>query len=123
MAGIRTRHYLRWRLDQDYRARLSPEDRAYLERFDAEYYRAEFKGDQLHATPELRLDCYRRLNAAKVDAVTQGDDTLEAALRPVRRIQGQRRRYYDPTDYDLKDPTAAGPDHLAHAIDAFRKAS
>jgi hypothetical protein len=48
-------------VDQDYLARLSPEERAWLDRFNGEFYNAEFGAAPLHEDEEVQ----RGLNAHK----------------------------------------------------------
>jgi hypothetical protein len=60
----------RWAVDQDYVHKLSESERAWLDRFNREYHNGDLKkGDPcaLHASDELRKDCYRRNNKTRRD--------------------------------------------------------
>jgi hypothetical protein len=97
-----TRHHSRWRIDQDYRHKLSDDDRAWLDRFNGEYYRAEFDGAPLHGDGQRR-EIYSAQNAAARDVVTVPG---EVVLDQVRRIEQVTRpnirpRYYAPSDYAM----------------------
>jgi hypothetical protein len=65
-----TRKSARPFVDMDYVDKLPPEARAWLERFSREYYQCNIrKGeDNLHASDELRRDCYSTNNARFRDA-------------------------------------------------------
>lgn len=58
-----------WMVDQDYLAKLSPEEREWLGRFNQEYYRNTFENssDDLHNTKELKQKCYSTENARNRD--------------------------------------------------------
>lgn len=90
------RPYRQWAVDCDYLRGLPPSERAWMKRFLAEYYDADNKllrpeqheskcptcrkgGDcgkrptqALHATDDLRRECYRRQNYAYYDAHSRG---------------------------------------------------
>lgn len=102
----RTRFYNQWRRDQDYRERLSPEEKAWLDKFDDEYYRADFGEDPLHGTPELRNDVYARQNAAARDVVTATGDQVLESLAKIGAVErpSLRPRFYSPTDYQMFAP-------------------
>lgn len=59
---------------------LGPAERAWLERFNREYYDADNKalrsGQALHATDALRRDCYARQNCSHRDVYARGMVTL-----------------------------------------------
>lgn len=59
-----------WKHDFDYINKLSPEDQEFLAKFIKEYYDGNIKkGDleALHATDDLRKDCYNRKNRGNRD--------------------------------------------------------
>ena len=89
----KVRRAARWRLDQDYWAKLPPAAAAWLAKFLDEYQLATFGADPLHS-PEQRREIYRNQNAADRDVVTQTDDKVAEVLKN----QSKRRRY-GPADY------------------------
>lgn len=100
--GQRTRRHSHWRLDQDYLDRLSLADRQWVEKFNAEYYRAEFSDKPLHS-PRQRREIWRAQYAADCDILTAAPETVKASTD---KIHGVRRRdirlasrYYSPDDY------------------------
>ena len=81
----------RWAVDNvgpgGYAHTLSPEERAWLEQFNREYYDADFKrrgAQPLHNTNELRRDCYGLQNASHRDVMARGLVELEDPFRVVR---------------------------------------
>lgn len=95
MRGRKLRRHIAWRVDADYKAQLAPEDAAWLDQFEREYYEADFRGDNVHPR-ELRRDCYRRSYAARTDAPTACSSTPQAFSSAP-----QRNRYYGPRDWDI----------------------
>lgn len=64
---------VRWRVDQDYTDKLSPEDRQFLAEFNDAYYGADFRGtDPDDWGPEERRERYRAKNAANRDLYSSG---------------------------------------------------
>ncbi len=60
-----------WKADSDYISKLSPADKAWLTKFESEYYNGYVcKTDKsaLHKTDELRKDCYTRANECRRDS-------------------------------------------------------
>ncbi|MEO5367566.1 MAG: hypothetical protein H7831_14670 [Magnetococcus sp. WYHC-3] len=65
-------------VDQDYLNKLTPKERDWLQKFNAEYVGATFKKDEngnyaksnLHKTAEQRKDCYSRNNSRNRCALT-----------------------------------------------------
>lgn len=60
----------RWMVEIDYYHKLTPEERAWLAKFNREFHEGKVrKGDAgaFHAEEELRLDCYRRNNSVNRD--------------------------------------------------------
>lgn len=56
--------------DQDYRRKLTPEENAYLTRFNREYYGGSIKKwdrKAIHKGAELRRDCYNRNHCMRRD--------------------------------------------------------
>lgn len=99
MTKKRTRHHSRWRIDQDYRQKLSPEECLWLDKFNDEYYRAEFTETPLHPK-EKRGEIYDAQNAAQRDLVTASSaDVREALGTSVSDRPSLRVRFYDPGDY------------------------
>lgn len=79
----------RWAVDNvgpgGYAHKLSPAERRWLERFNREYYDADFKaGRPLHRTKELRRSCYGLQNAAHRDVYSRGLVEIEDPTRTVR---------------------------------------
>lgn len=98
----RTRFHARWRIDQDYLAKLAPEDRAWVEKFNDEYYRADFKGEPLHPPGELRRDVYAAQNAAARDIVTAAkDEVIKAVTSKVANRPSLRVRFCMAEDYQM----------------------
>lgn len=103
----KTRHHSRWRIDQDYRHKLSPAERLWLDQFTDEYYRAEFSEAPLHAD-DLRHEIYDAQNAAQRDLVTASSADVRTALeREVSDRPSLRVRFYDPGDYPFARPPLA----------------
>jgi hypothetical protein len=73
----KVRHHLRWRCDssKDYGHKLTADERNWLERFEDEYYRANFSHDehQLH-NEEQKRQVHSDHNSAWRDLVTQKPD-------------------------------------------------
>lgn len=59
-------------VDQDYLAALSPKDRAFLEKFNDEFYGASFTDEPLHASSAARRDLYNIKNARNTDIYGRG---------------------------------------------------
>ncbi len=58
----------KWAIDQDYWDKLNEEERAWLLKFNNEYYKGKVGTSPIH--PEhLRHDCYNRNNAMQRDAM------------------------------------------------------
>lgn len=54
----------------DYWHKLSPKEKAWLERFNAEFVKGSFareNGQRLHRSQKLRRECFQRNNAANRD--------------------------------------------------------
>ena len=81
-----------WRVDQDYVKTLSPEEKAWLNKFNQEYYRNRFsKEGDLHNSPELKRACYSNENAANRD------------LYSIKDVGGAMVSEYDNDEYSLID--------------------
>lgn len=64
---------VRWKVDQDYISKLTPEEKAWLARFNDCFIGADFRGDDEKTwTPEERRVVYRSKNAAGRDVYTSG---------------------------------------------------
>lgn len=64
---------VRWKVDQDYLARLTPEEKAWLSRFNDCFIGADFRGDDEKTwTKEERRVVYRAKNASGRDVYTSG---------------------------------------------------
>lgn len=61
------------KMDIDYMHKLSPEDRAWMFKFNAEYCQAYFRKNEvaLHESPEERRKIYSACNAARRDVWNQ----------------------------------------------------
>jgi hypothetical protein len=80
--GLRNRAFKpsrRWAVDNlDYARTLPPEEKAWLEKFNREFYDGDFRGvDPLHASDDLRRSCYSAQNAAYRDVMSRGAVRLE----------------------------------------------
>lgn len=108
----KTRFHSRWKIDHDYVDRLNEHARAWLEKFDDEFYRAEFSSHPLHRPEHIR-EIYDAQNAAARDLVTANPDVIAARLRKNR---GKLRpshagRYYQMEDYAMfRDAPPAAAD-------------
>jgi len=92
-----------WRNDEDYRNKLSKQDMAWLDKFQAEYYSLMFKGEPLHNTPTLKKRLMDQDNAARRDicnysASPKIERHLTSATRAMARAQVHT--YYDPLEYN-----------------------
>ena len=69
-----TYKHQRWAHDQDYIDKLSPEEKAWLSKFNAEYHQNTFQrdGTDLH-TDEQRRAIYNKTNASYRDVMHQWD--------------------------------------------------
>lgn len=130
----RTRFHSNWRVDQDYRKKLSPEELAWLEKFNDEYYRAQFDEEPLHSADAVVMvakqfedvpgsykeERFQAQNAAWRDVVTQtSKEVFEATTKAAKA--STRGRYNSPDDYKpstSKDVETA----LVEAIDAAERA-
>jgi hypothetical protein len=97
-----TRFHSRWRVDQDYLQKLGPAERDWIEKFNDEYYRAEFKGEPLHPAGPLRRQIFRAQNAAAVDLVTAATtEVTKAMTTKVSDRPSLRVRFYVAEDYRM----------------------
>jgi hypothetical protein len=72
---------VQWKVDYDYLAQLSPEEKQWLAKFTDEFVGADFRhSDVLHDTVKARRQAYKDNNAAKQDAYSK----LDAMGRLVR---------------------------------------
>lgn len=111
--GKYTHFYNLWRDDCDYQGSLPDPERAWLEKFRAEYYRAEFDENPLH-DENGRRDVYQAHNAAARDLVTKpGDDVLES-LEKIANVERPclSIRFYDLGDYRMFSNPANQDDEL-----------
>lgn len=93
--GRKLRRHIAWRVDADYRQKLSAEELSWLDQFEREYYDGHFKaGEESIHPPCLRTDCYRRAYAARSDVPTASSPT---SCEPT--AAAQHDRYYDPADF------------------------
>lgn len=77
---IRVKRWRRWAVDIDYSHRLPSAAREWLEKFNREFYDADFRGvEPLHASNELRRSCYSAQNAAYRDVMSRGAVRLEGS--------------------------------------------
>lgn len=95
------KHTVRELQDVDYWAKLSPEERLYLQQFSLEFYQADFNFDKpLHTAKVQIKECRDRNNAQKRQWHAVGLDlkkqaALEARVRSTRRSG----KYYTLDDY------------------------
>jgi hypothetical protein len=116
--GKRTRHHTRSFIDQDYLSKLSTEERAWLERFNDAYYRADF-GDEPHKVQAaFRRDSYGRQNARARELLTAPP---RAVAEQLARIAAAPRcaapRYYRLEDYAMFAESTRTEDALLEVID------
>ena len=95
----------RWAVDNLDYARTLPEDaKAWLEKFNREFYDADFRGgDALHATDELRRSCYATQNAAHRDVYSRGAVQCEESAWLERQANSSIRpesQGWEATDKD-----------------------
>ena len=77
---------VRWKVDQDYLNKLSPEEKEWLSRFNDNYIGADFRTDKENAwSPEERRVVYRAKNAAGRDVFTSG--LVDAKTPPERKTE------------------------------------
>lgn len=98
----RVRWYNKWRCDSDYKNQLSPEDAAWLDTFEREFYCGERLG--LHPE-EYRKDLHDATNAAARDIVTASSKDIGSQLKLVNNKFSESKdpskisRWYHPTEY------------------------
>lgn len=100
MGRKKTRWHSRWRADSDYKKKLPKAARAWLEKFESEYYRAEFKEEPLHGL-SARREIFAAQNAAARDVVTAPPDELARAAERRTVAPNHRDRHYQPGDYAM----------------------
>jgi hypothetical protein len=74
--------FRRWAVDNvdaAFLAQLGPNERAWLEQFNSEYYDARFPKRPLHRTKDQRRACYRAQNYAYLDVMSRGEVELGGA--------------------------------------------
>lgn len=93
---------VRWKWDCDYLDKLSPEEKAWFEKFNEAYIGADSKALADWPT-KARKETYQQKNAANRDlyAITNAGDLLQFPDKPI-----------DPTDPSLDKDWAATPLHL-----------
>ena len=107
----RVRYYNKWRCDSlaDYGSSLSPADRAWLDKFEREYYCGENHG--IHPD-EYRNELYTQNNIAARDIVTVTGDAVTTQTKIINRAYATSKtpsllsRWYHPSDYAprVQDP-------------------
>ncbi len=107
MSRRKTRFHARWRTDADYRRRLTAKDRAWLKKFEDEFYRAEFGEEPIHTSSAHREEIYDRQNAGARDLVTASSDDVAEALGRTFDRPSLQVRHYQPGDYQMFGRSAA----------------
>lgn len=130
----KTRYHSQWRVDQDYKDKLTQEDLEWLEKFNDEYYRSDFSDEPVHdlkaeAEYEVRFGdkikgtCKQKLeyenNVRYRDIVTQYPKKI---LKVLEQHQNYTHRYqkeqvYSPSEYAIED-SECYEDELIEVIDS-----
>jgi len=124
MYGLKRRYFpknKRWLLDCDYLDQLSEDERAWLDKFQREYYDGAIKkGDSeaLHHDDELRKDCYRRNNARNRDlyAIKQSVGCLHE-ITPLQGIDSHENKTNRAIDQALDEHHSDEVFFLGHYMD------
>lgn len=115
-----TRFHSRWRVDQDYLQKLGPADRDWIEKFNDEYYRAEFTGDALHPAGGLRRDIFAAQNSAARDLVTAATtEVVRAITTKVSDRPSLRVRFYVAEDFRMLAKPLKAPQLEDELLDAI----
>ena len=104
---------VRWKVDQDYLGKLTPEEKEWLSRFNDCFIGADFRGDDEKTwTPEERRVVYRAKNAAGRDVFTSG-------LVDVGRHIPERKT--DFSDENPETPAYLNSKQYKEALSEFRE--
>lgn len=120
--GAKTHRYTAWRLNrtengrhQGFLARLSEKERDFFDKFEAEYVRGEFKGDEHVHPPELRKQCHNAVCDARYDLFNaESYKVADFQFKPLKK-KANVNRYYKASDYSWSSESPE--DALLDAID------
>ncbi len=96
--------------DVDYYAKLTQEERDYLEQFMLEYYQADFNfKSPIHISKEHIRDCQSRNNSSRRQWHSVGKEIKEKRIRNSyeKNASKSSSQYYTPSDYS-KDISTNG---------------
>lgn len=120
MARKYTRFHSLWmHQDIDYKHKLNPSERQFLEKFIDEYYRMTFKkdGSNLFSAAVQKM-LIREQNVRWKEVTTQTSDNVAKHLaRPLKRMQ-DGHRYYSPDDYKFTESAESPEDALIEMMDS-----
>lgn len=90
-----------WAVDNlDYAKTLPPDARAWLEKFNREFYGTSFSDESLHSTQEQKRACYTANNAAYRDVMSRGLVQLEESEWLERKHDAQVQPAQTPGEAD-----------------------
>lgn len=113
----RNRKSQNWRIECDYKKKLTPEEKAWLDKFQDEYQRNTFTDNPLH-NEQQRKELYQSYNTAWADIVTQTNDEVRSRFKKsLTNFKQLSQRVYTPDDYVQRDASSL-EDALIDAIDA-----
>lgn len=119
--GKKTHYCQQWKVDSDYKKKLSKEERDFLNQFEDEYYRQSFdpNKEQLHSKEQKKELC-NNYNKSFNDVVTKSGDQVGAHLsKEVSKTH--KPRYYQPSDYNFQGDESQNPeDALIEMIDSAK---
>jgi hypothetical protein len=117
----KTRARLKWALDYDYLGKLSPEQKAWMEKFNDEYYRSEFSDEPLHNEAQ-RLSISRANNANERDIFVIHPSKVSQLRDSIPNHRPSIKcRFYFESDYILE--SVSPEDLLIEFIDENRRAA
>ena len=102
----RTTHFAsRWKLNsydnpshKEFVKRLNIEELAWFNKFEDEYVRATFQGDDLHS-PEQKKKVYDAQNTAYADVTSKSSDQIAAFQAVPLKKHASKNKYYTPADW------------------------
>lgn len=115
----KTRNHKKWRVDYDYKGKLSKEDKSWLDKFTDEYYRCEFKDEPIH-NEEQKKDLISNETVARRDLLTKHPEQI-SKNKPTNtdRKYVSAIRFY--TEEDYRKETGSPEEALINFIDKTNK--